>query len=193
MKFMLKNYLDQFNLIIENVIVTTDKSESLSFDTAISLINKQLDAVKTQEKTIYLIGNGGSSGIVSHASVDLLNTCKLKAVALTDNSQLTCFANDYGYENVYAKPLETLLSTEDMLIALSSSGNSRNILNACRIAEKKETFTITLSGFSENNLLRQIGNINFWLKSGSYGMVEIGHALLLHVISDDYGGLINKI
>lgn len=89
-------------------------------------------------------------------------------------------------ENVFSKQLETLLTTGDILIAVSSSGKSNNIINAAGTASQKEIFLITLSGFSEDNSLRKSGDINLWIHSGNYGIVEIGHALLLHFITDFY-------
>ena len=133
-----------------------------------------------------MIGNCGSSGSISHASVDLLNSCKVKAFPVTDNSQLTCFASDFGFENVFSKPLETLLSEGDLLVAVSSSCNSKNMVNASKLAKSKKNTVISLTGFNQDNFLRQTGDLNFWLDSSSYGLVEIGHAFLLHYLTDRY-------
>ncbi len=135
--------------------------------------------------TIYLVGNGGSSGIVSHSSIDFINACKLRAVAMTDNSVLTCLANDYGYENVFSEGLKTLFTDKDLLIAVSSSGSSMNIRNAANHAREKGGKVITFSGFKEDNPLRNLGDYNYWLNSSNYGKVEIGHALLLHILTDE--------
>lgn len=188
---MFKTYIHEFCDIISNTVITDRSGTSMSFEEAFIKIKEKFDAMQNEGSTIYLIGNGGSSGIISHVSVDLMNTCKIKAVPLTDNSQLTCFANDYGYENIFSKQLETYISPGDTLIAVSSSGNSRNILNAVSIALNKKVTSITFSGFSKANSLRKKGDINLWINSSSYGMVEIGHALLFHYLTDLYAD--NKV
>lgn len=181
-----EKYLSAFSEILKSVIISDTSGKNIDENTYWPILQQKLTETKNNNATIYLIGNGGSNGIVSHASVDFLNTCKIRAIPLTDSSQLTCFANDYGYENIFAKPLETLISNDDILIAVSSSGSSKNIVNAVQIAKSKGTFVLTLSGFRPDNPLKQLGNINFWLNSKHYGMVEIGHALLLHYISDKF-------
>jgi D-sedoheptulose 7-phosphate isomerase len=179
-------YLADFNRVLSELVITNEFQIEIDIDQAFSIFADYLNFVKDQNHTIYLVGNGGSSGIVSHTSVDLLNSCKIKAFPVTDNSQLTCFANDFGYENVFSKPLEILLSAGDLLIAVSSSGSSKNIVNAAITAKNNKNRLISLTGFKPDNSLRQIGNLNFWLDSSSYGKVEIGHALILHYLTDRY-------
>jgi D-sedoheptulose 7-phosphate isomerase len=187
---MLEQYTSTFHGILKKMIITNADGNVLKEEEALSIIHNKFDLIKKSNRIICLIGNGGSSGIVSHTSVDLVNTCKITAFPLTDTSQLTCFANDFGYENVFSKPLETMLSPDDALIAVSSSGSSKNILNAVHTAIQKKSFVITLSGFKSDNLLRKKGHINFWLDSERFGMVEIGHALILHYLTDRYGSKI---
>ena len=97
---------------------------------------------------------------------------------------LTCIANDYGYENVFSQPLDTLIDENDVLIAVSSSGNSMNIVNACQKAKEKGAIVLSFSGFKSDNKLRTQGDYNFWLNDMHYGRVEIGHSLLIHYITD---------
>ena len=104
---------------------------------------------------------------------------------MTDNSILTCLANDYGYEKVFSEGLKTLFTGNDMLIAVSSSGSSKNIVNAAESAIQKGGKVITFSGFRDSNPLRSLGDYNFWLNSTNYGKVEIGHAMLLHILTDE--------
>jgi D-sedoheptulose 7-phosphate isomerase len=181
---MVADYLDSFFKIIRNTAISDKKNQIMKIDTAIDNIVSECIRIKTEKKNIYLIGNGGSNGIASHTSVDFINSCKIKAFPLTDASNLTCFANDFGYESVFSKPLQILIEKDDILIAISSSGNSKNILNAVEIAKAKETVIITLSGFNENNKLRSMGNYNIWVNSQEYGKVEIAHAFWLHLITD---------
>jgi len=183
---MFDKYLSTFKDVLKSLVIFDNKGIAISEEISWSILSQKLNETKNKNATIYLIGNGGSNAIISHASVDFLNTCKIKAVPLTNGSQLTCFANDFGYEQVFVKPLETLISKEDILIAVSSSGFSKNIINGVEVAKNIGAFIVTLSGFKSDNALKQIGDINFWLNSNHYGMVEIGHSLILHYISDRF-------
>lgn len=133
---------------------------------------------------LYLVGNGGSAGVASHAITDFLNVGKLRAMTLHEPSLITCMSNDYGYEVAFARILATLASPGDVLIAISSSGQSANIRNAAAEMRKLGGRTITLSGFKRDNPLRALGDVNIWLDSTDYGMVEIGHQFVLHNIAD---------
>ncbi|MCH9703642.1 MAG: SIS domain-containing protein [Chlamydiae bacterium] len=133
---------------------------------------------------IFVVGNGGSAGIASHFATDLTKTLQLPATTLTDSNSVTCFSNDHGYENVFASPLKVRMKGEDLLVAISSSGQSENILNACRVAKEKGARIITLSGFLEDNPLRSMGKLNFFVDAEDYGLVETAHFFLLHTIID---------
>lgn len=133
---------------------------------------------------LYIVGNGGSAGVASHAVTDFLNVAKLRAMTLHDPSLLTCMSNDFGYEVAFARILATLASPGDVLIAISSSGQSANIRNAAAEMRKLGGKTVTLSGFKRDNPLRALGDVNVWLDSTDYGMVEIGHQFVLHNIAD---------
>lgn len=143
-----------------------------------------LQILKEREGRTFVIGNGGSAGIASHFSVDLINVLKIRAMTLVDSNVMTCMANDFGYEQVYSRPLHVLLEPKDLLVAISSSGASRNILQAVAVAQEKEATVLTLSGFSEGNPLREKGALNFWLPRSDYGLVEMGHFFLLHTVVD---------
>ena len=134
--------------------------------------------------TIFVVGNGGSAGIASHFATDLLKTLELPACTLTDSNSLTCFGNDHGYEHVFSSPLRVRMAKGDLLVAISSSGESKNILNACHVAQEKDCKILTLSGFSKENHLRSMGDLNFWVDAKDYGLVETAHFFLLHTIID---------
>ena len=180
---MFQSYLDKFSSVLSKTVITDNKGESLGIDAGFDAIWDRFESLK-QSNRVYLVGNGGSSGIVSHSAVDFLNACGYKGVALTDNSMLTCMANDYGYEQVFSQPLKTLFEPGDALVAISSSGSSRNIVNAAELAAERDGFVVTLSGFKTDNALRSCGDFNLWLDINDYGVVEIGHALLMHHLTD---------
>jgi len=130
------------------------------------------------------VGNGGSAAIASHAVIDFINMDKMRATAMLDAAVTTCISNDYGYEQVYAKQLMQCIDGKDVLIAMSSSGQSKNIMNAVSVATSKNAKVFTLSGFLTDNPLRKMGDYNLWLNSKDYGQVEIGHAFILHYLTD---------
>lgn len=144
----------------------------------------RLKALRAAGRRLYLVGNGGSAGVASHAVTDFLNVAKLRATTLHEPSLLTCMSNDFGYEVAFARVLATLASPGDALVAISSSGQSANIRNAAAEMRKLGGQVVTLSGFKRDNPLRALGDVNFWLDSTDYGMVEIGHQFLLHNIAD---------
>jgi D-sedoheptulose 7-phosphate isomerase len=143
-----------------------------------------LKDMRQRGRRLYVVGNGGSAGVASHAVTDFLNVGKLRASTLHEPSLLTCMSNDYGYDVAFARIVSQLAAPGDMLIAISSSGQSANIRNAAAEMRKLGGGVVTLSGFKRDNPLRSLGQFNFWLDSSDYGMVEIGHQFVLHNIAD---------
>lgn len=147
-------------------------------------INESIEFVKTKAKRIFFIGNGGSNSICSHMMEDYAKIARFPTFAFSDAALITCFANDYGYENAMGEWLKIHFTEGDMLVAISSSGESKNILNAVHQAQSKNGIVITLSGFKEGNTLSKLGNINFHISQNSYGIVECYHQVILHIILD---------
>ncbi len=143
-----------------------------------------LQVIMEENKKIMVIGNGGSAAIASHVHNDLCHACGLQAMVFNDSSQLTALSNDHGYQHVFEIPIDLWASRGDLLIAISSSGKSENILRGAKAAQVKGCEVITLSGFSSDNPLRQLGNINFYVASNNYGEVEISHMSIVHYLTD---------
>lgn len=133
---------------------------------------------------VMFIGNGGSAGIASHMAADWMKNGRFATLCFSDPALLTCVSNDLGYDNVYALPIDRHAHPGDLLIAISSSGKSQNILLAANVARAHGLKIITLSGFAPNNELRTLGDANFYVPSSSYGTVEIAHLAILHSILD---------
>ena len=145
---------------------------------------KMLKSTRAKKNKIILIGNGGSSAIAEHMAIDLTKNAGLRAMAISGTPALTTFANDFGYEHVYAKAIAAFADQGDVLIAISSSGTSKNILNAVAAARVKKMKVITFSGFTADNPLRSAGDINIWVNSRAFGHVELIHNALIHYIND---------
>ncbi len=133
---------------------------------------------------LMFIGNGGSAGIASHVAIDWSKTGGMRAVAFNDAAALTCLGNDYGYQAVFAKQIEFHGLPGDILVAISSSGGSANILQAVEAARARGCRVLTLSGFSPDNPLRRAGDLNFHVNSMEYGFVEVAHLALIHAWLD---------
>lgn len=134
-------------------------------------------------KVIY-IGNGGSASIAGHMAADLWKNGGVKTLCFSEPSLLTCLANDLGYENVFSAPTETYADKGDLYVAISSSGQSPNILKAAAAALKKGCTLVTMSGFKADNPLRGMGALNFYVDSMVYGVVETAHSALCHSVVD---------
>lgn len=149
---------------------------------AIQIIVRQAN----QRKKIIFIGNGGSAAIASHQSVDYWKNGGMRAIAFNDTSLLTCIGNDYGYPHVFEKPIEMFADKGDVVIAISSSGKSENILRGAKMAKSMDCSVISMSGFKPDNPLRSLGDINFYVPAltGAYGYVEIAHLTLCHAMVD---------
>jgi D-sedoheptulose 7-phosphate isomerase len=133
---------------------------------------------------IIFIGNGGSAAIASHLAIDFSKNGGLRSLAFNDPAALTCLGNDLGYENVFAKQIDFHARAGDLLIAISSSGRSPNILGAVAAARGRGCKIATYSGFIENNDLRRTGDMNFYVRSREYGFVEVAHLALVHAVLD---------
>jgi D-sedoheptulose 7-phosphate isomerase len=164
--------------------VRDNNAKAISLSEGILKVAKLILALGKRKNKIILIGNGGSASIAGHIAIDFLKNAKIPAIVFNDVSLLTCISNDLGYEYVFQKPIELLAKKGDMLFAISSSGSSKNILNAAKEAKKRGCFLITLSGFSKGNPLRKLGHLNFYLPAASYGYVEITHLVICHCIID---------
>ena len=137
---------------------------------------------------LIFIGNGGSAAIASHMALDWTKAGGIPSLAFNDLVALTAFSNDNGYENVFKNQLYYHMAPSDYLIAISSSGESKNIINSVEYARERNVYTVTFSGFSPLNTLRNKGHLNFYVPSHEYGFVELAHLTLLHALLDIHRG-----
>ena len=181
--FTLMEHVGQFQSIVEKTEFTDRDGNDLDYEKGIQENLKMLENLRDSGGNLFLVGNGGSAAVVSHILTDFINVAKLNARTLHESSLLSCMSNDYGYENSFSEPLSTLAREKDLLVAVSSSGRSPNIHNAVKSIKKVGGEAITLSGFDQDNSLKSMGDLNIWLDSTSYGLVEIGHLFYLHYLS----------
>ena len=178
MKINKKNiYIFKYLNKLSNLIVDFSHEDFLE-------IVKILKEIKRKRKKVILVGNGGSAAMASHVSVDLTKICKIRAINFNEADLLTCFANDYGYENWVQKALSFYADKGDLLIGISSSGQSKNIINGAKFAKKIGCKVVTLTGFGKKNKVRKIGQVNLWVNSKNYNLVEMTHHIWLLSIVD---------
>tara|TARA_B100000287_G_scaffold433811_1_gene496488 strand:- start:1049 stop:1543 length:495 start_codon:yes stop_codon:yes gene_type:complete len=138
--------------------------------------------VDSYEKII-IIGNGGSNSISSHIAQDYTKELDRKAICFSDPSRLTCYINDYGRDWAYCEFLKDFAEKDTLVILISSSGNSMNIVNAATWCEQNDIEYCALSGFDKNNKLNSMNSkCKFWVDSTDYGIVECTHQAYLHSI-----------
>lgn len=174
----------RFEAVLREIKATRADGSAVDIEEALGALVTLLETTRERGGAVFLIGNGGSAAVAAHIANDLVNVAKLRALTLHDTPVLTCMANDYGYENAYARLVETMIKANDVLIAISSSGKSPNIRSATQTCRAANATAVTLSGFRADNPLRQLGNINIWAPSDDYGMVEIAHLFVLHNLAD---------
>jgi len=145
-----------------------------------------LNIIKSSHKKLFFIGNGASASISAHFAADFTKNGLIPSYCTTEGAFLTCFSNDYCYEDAYMEMLKIIMADGDGLIAISSSGASKNIVNAANFVKEnfKASPVITLSAFNPDNSLRKLGNYNLYLAANSYNYAESGHAYYLHLLTD---------
>ncbi len=173
----MKNFYEKFYIEINKLL---SNSDTLSLEK----IAKSLISANKKNKKIIIFGNGGSAAISSHVSVDLTKNAKIRSVNFNEADLLTCFSNDYGYKKVYSKSLEFYADAGDVVIIISSSGKSKNVLEAAKMCKKKKLLLYTFTGFSKSNPLKKMGNINLWVNSKAYNIIENIHQIWLLSIVD---------
>ncbi|WP_024301315.1 SIS domain-containing protein [Pseudogulbenkiania sp. MAI-1] len=174
----------RFNDVLAGCQVTLRDGETLPCEAGMQRALTMLRRAREADASVFLIGNGGSAAICAHMQNDLVNKGGLRAQVLHEPSLLTCMSNDYGYPLAYARLVERFARRGDLLVCISSSGRSANMLEAVAAARGREAQVLTLSGFAASNPLRAQGDLNIWLPSDDFGEVEVGHQLLLHYLAD---------
>ena len=180
----LEAYFATLGALGGSILATDRAGASVASAEAISRFVSDCERVKSDQARVFFIGNGGSAAIASHMAIDWMKNGGFDASAFNDSALLTCLSNDLGYEQVFALPLRRHARRGDLLIAISSSGQSANILAGAEVARNSGVTVITMSGFSPDNPLRRCGNLNFYVPNQLYGFVEISHLTLCHAVLD---------
>ena len=171
----LKNYFNNFKNLLDNDLYLDDLVK----------VKNILKKTKSNKKKIMSFGNGGSAAIASHFSVDLTKNARIRCTNYNESDLLTCFSNDFGYERWVEKAINFYGDKGDIVILISSSGKSQNMINGAKEARKKGIKKIiTFTGNNKKNKLKKLGDINFWVDSKAYNHIENIHQVLLLSLVD---------
>ena len=182
---MEKKYLDEFIDSINNTVIEARSGGSFDYDQGMQRLVEYFHKVKKDKKGLFICGNGGSSGIAIHMTADFLKNGGFKVRSLMNASILTCIGNDLNYEYIFCKQLELMAAEGDVLIAISSSGNSENIIKSVETMRAIGGSVITFSGFDADNRLKKMGDFNVYVPISHYGIVESIHNMMLQQIVDE--------
>lgn len=186
---MIKDYFaDYVSLVLEGLKstkVTGKDGKEMTLDAGMEQWAAQ--ARKVQQETggvLFFCGNGASATMAEHMSHDWFQNAAVNTQTCAETSHITAISNDLSYEDVFAYRINRILSERDILVTVSSSGNSPNVIKAIRTAREKGCYIITLSGKGRDNSSRKMGDLNFYVPLETYGLVESAHAVLLHCALD---------
>ena len=165
------------------------KKEISKFSNQIHLIEKVtnlLKKTKSSGKKVIIYGNGGSASAASHFSTDLTKNARIKCINFNESNLITCFSNDYGFENFVAQAIKEFGQKGDLVILVSVSGESKNLIKAAEFCKKNKIKIVTLTGKNKNNSLMKKNKkgINLFIDSKSYNIVEICHLSILLSLVD---------
>lgn len=178
-------YMKRFQAAFEGTTLCCEGNRVSQYEMIMGKLVEIFSQQKEKNKNrTYFIGNGGSAAIAIHMTADFLKNAGITTVGMHDAATITCLGNDYKYEYVFSKQLEMHAKPGDLLVAISSSGNSANIIHAINMAHEKGAQVLTITGFKENNQAKQLGEYNLYVPSMEYGIVESIHNMILQQVVD---------
>ena len=180
----MKAYLEKIKELLDMIQITDISCKSYNYNTGLNEIVGMIYECKKNKRMLYICGNGGSAGIAQHMTADYFKNGGLRTYNMFGGATITCLSNDLAYEDVFSKQLELLVNKDDLLIAISSSGESNNIVKAIETMRNYKGRIITLTGFDIHNREKKMGDYNIYIPIKHYGMVESIHNLILQQIVD---------
>ena len=178
-------YFDLVHKGLDQTVVTDSNGKHLTVNGGIHICAERVYRIQKETKgLIFFCGNGASASMAEHMSHDWFQNAVVNTTTCSELAHVTAVSNDLSYENVFSYRIHRILSEKDMLVGISSSGNSLSIVNAITAAKEKGAFTVTVSGMKEDNKIRFMGDLNFYVPLMHYGEVESAHAVLLHSMLD---------
>jgi D-sedoheptulose 7-phosphate isomerase len=178
------SYFQTITRLLSDAVVTDDLGQTHAVDDAAHRAIDMILQVGDAGGKVILVGNGGSASIAGHMQMDLCNRAYIPALVFNDAPLITALSNDYGYVDAFERLSTLWAEPNNCMIAISSSGQSPNILRAVQCVRSIGAHVITFSGFKAENPLRRMGDLNFYIASSAYGEVEVAHHALGHYLTD---------
>lgn len=182
MRRVAEEFYRRFAALTQTIEVADRSGRRYALCEGIEQCGQLLLRQSTAGAKLFFLGNGANAGISSHMAADFSKNAGIPALTFSDASLLTALGNDCGFDSIFAKPLERFATEGDVVVALSSSGASPNVLKAAAVAVARRCKIVTLSGFKKDNPLRTLGDINFYVPHGGYALVEVLHHSICHCL-----------
>ncbi len=179
-------YVNDLSEILLSMKVSDHNNTDLGIEEGLERLVQMTADLKEQNKTLFFVGNGASAMMSSHMATDFCKNGGIKSMAFNDASLMTALGNDISYEECFAFPLGRFGQQGDMLVTISSSGNSPNVVSALKKAKEIDITRVTISGMKPDNVSRQLGTLNFYVPGDTYGFAESAHQVLLHCWYDTF-------
>jgi D-sedoheptulose 7-phosphate isomerase len=181
-----RGYMDCLKRCLDSVEVSTTGGAPMTVQEGLNRWLRMTKELMDHHHTMFFVGNGASAMMAAHMAADASKNSNLRAMAFNDPALLTAVSNDISYEQSFALPLRRFGNADDILVTISSSGGSPNIIAATAVARELKLQIITLSGMKPDNPSRQLGDLNFYVPSMSYGITEAAHQSILHCWLDAF-------
>lgn len=184
-----KRYTHSLDVALSSLEITACSGERIDPDAGIKSLNELVGEIQKNDKSMFLVGNGASAAFASHMALDWTKNGHVRTHAFNDCALITALGNDFGYDDAFCAPLSWYASSGDLLVTISSSGDSPNIIKCIEMAREKKLNVVTFSGLKASNASRKLGDLNFFIPGKTYGIVECCHQVLLHIWLDSFMGL----
>ncbi len=175
-----QEYTNKLESLMALLSVQDPAGKELGADAGFIKLKQMTADIRQAGQTIFLVGNGASASMASHFATDLMKNAGINSEVFFELSLLTAIANDVSYEESFSLPLELKIKKGDMLVAISSSGNSPNVVKAVRKSRELGGIPITFSAMQADNKIRSMGDLSFYVQADTYGNAETCHAAMLH-------------
>jgi D-sedoheptulose 7-phosphate isomerase len=181
-----QKYINDLKKCLDDVIVSRSDNTVIPAEEGLNIWCTMTHDIMATNNTIFFAGNGASAMMASHMAADSSKNGGFRALAFNDPALMIAIGNDISYDQVFAVPLQRFANPGDILVTISSSGNSPNVIAAIKAARELDLKIVTLSGMKENNQSRQMGDVNFYAPAMTYGLAECSHQAILHCWLDVY-------
>lgn len=187
----MNNFVDEYMNIIyaalDNVVITNHNGEKMQLQQALDQWADRAKNIRDEKKgLIFFCGNGASATMAEHMSHDWFQNAEINTTTCSETAHITAVGNDYSFDEIFSYRIGRIVSDRDMLVTISSSGNSPNIVKALETGRRRGAYLITLSGKEPDNKSRELGDLNFYVPLPTYGLTESAHTVLLHAALDNF-------